>query len=336
MRHGFLVTALILAVIAASLALQHSYASEPVGTVAMNDVAFPAFPDSDQPSADDTPVAPSETNVNIAVPTAYFGVPHTLGCGLPRTGGDFVEQIEGRSYRVHVPGGYNAIVPTALVVNFHGYGRTAAAQETYSGLVPLSDREGFILVTPEGSGAPQGWDIVGIYAEDGVDDVAFVASLVGRVGDEFCLAPGRVFAIGMSNGAEMASQLACDLPDTFAAVAAVAGLVYQGCEGGPVAVVAFHGTADQNILYDWIPAARTGWVSHNGCTGTETTQVSEHVSAQSAIGCTNGADVVFYTIDDGGHTWPGAEDNAGGVGLTTHEIDASELAWKFFATHARN
>ena len=38
----------------------------------------------------------------------------------------------------------------------------------------------------------------------------------------------------------------------------------------------------------------------------------------------------FYTIEGGGHTWPGASDDSVGVGATTHEINASELIWDLF------
>lgn len=38
-----------------------------------------------------------------------------------------------------------------------------------------------------------------------------------------------------------------------------------------------------------------------------------------------GAAVVFYTLEAAGHTLPGAVEGTGGVGLTNHEISASEL-----------
>lgn len=133
----------------------------------------------------------------------------------------------------------------------------------------------------------------------------------------------------------MASQVACDLPQTFAAVAAIAGVIDQGCTT-PVPVVAFHGTADENVPFDWAPAAVQDWATTNGCfpAGTSTA-VSAHVDLVDYGGCTADAEVAFYIIDVGGHTWPGAADDAGGVGPTTHEISASEIAWQFFAAHPR-
>lgn len=259
----------------------------------------------------------------------------SAACGSSSTAGDFVETVDGRSYRLHVPASYSPNVPAALVVNFHGYDRTAAEQEQYSGLVPVADRQGFILVTPEGSGSPQGWDVVGVYAEDGVDDVAFTSALVQQVRSQLCIDSARIYAIGISNGAEMASQVACDVPETFAAVAAIAGVINQDCTT-PVPVVAFHGTADENVLFDWAPAAVEAWATTNGCSLTaQTTPISEHVELVAYHGCTSGADVAFYIINGGGHTWPGAADDSGGVGPTTHEISASEIAWQFFAAHPR-
>jgi len=221
-----------------------------------------------------------------------------------------------------------------LVVNFHGYARTAADQELYSQLVPLADREGFVLVTPEGSGQPQGWDIVGIYDENGVDDVAFTAALVSQIESELCVDTNRIYATGISNGAEMAAQVACDLPTIFAAVAPVAGVVYQDCST-PVPLIAFHGTADANIPIAWAFPALDAWAATNGCRYTiEAQAVSDHVEHDTYAGCGLNS-VEFYVIDGGGHTWPGAADNAGGVGPTTHEISAGELMWQFFQAHPR-
>jgi polyhydroxybutyrate depolymerase len=133
----------------------------------------------------------------------------------------------------------------------------------------------------------------------------------------------------------MASEVACYLPGLFAAVAPVAGIVYQDCGGSPVPIVTFHGTDDYNVPFEFAPPAVADWAAHNGCDpGAITEQVTDHVSRITYPGCGR-ADVVFYVVDGGGHTWPGAEDDTGGVGPTTHEISASEIIWEFFAAHPR-
>jgi polyhydroxybutyrate depolymerase len=48
--------------------------------------------------------------------------------------------------------------------------------------------------------------------------------------------------------------------------------------------------------------------------------------------------VVLYTIEGGGHTWPGGwqyypEER---IGKTCRDINASELMWEFFARHRRS
>jgi polyhydroxybutyrate depolymerase len=264
----------------------------------------------------------------------------SAGCGSTQySPGTTVDQIETaageRAYRLHVPAGYNPRRATPLVLNFHGYAQDAEQQEAYSGLVPLSDAKGFILVTPEGSGDPKGWDIVGLYAEDGVDDVQFVADLVSHLSDVLCLNENRIFATGHSNGAEMASQVACDIPGLLAAEGPVAGPVYQGCNGPGVPMIAFQGTDDWNVPYSDTADAVQQWAVHNSCTGMlAPTPTSDHVSTEVWSGC-SGGDVILYTIDGGGHTWPGANPDLGGVGVTTDEINASQLMWQFFQAHPK-
>lgn len=263
----------------------------------------------------------------------------SAGCtASPHETGTVIEVLDtesgGRSYRLHVPPGYTGRRATPLVLNFHGYAQTAEQQEAYSGLVPLADAKGFILATPEGSGDPQGWDIAGVYAQDGVDDLAFAEALVAHLSDTLCLDGLRVFATGHSNGAEMATELACFAPQLVAAVAPVSGAVYQGCEGAGTPVISFQGTEDWNVPYEDSAEAMDQWAEHNGCSGGVTSAVSEHVNVEKWQACTGG-DVAFYVIEGGGHTWPGADSTLGGVGETTYEIDASQLIWEFFAAHPK-
>ncbi len=300
-------------------------------------VASPSRPAPRTPRPVSGAAAATRAARGTPIPTISSKTVRVSGCSGNRAAGDFYETLvtaagDERAYRLHVPSKYRSNKSTPVVFNFHGYGRSAEEQESYSQLVPIADRETFILVTPEGSGYPPAWDIVGVYAENGIDDVAFVAELLDALEAKLCVDTARVYATGLSNGAEMAAQLACTLPHRFAAVAPVAGVVYQGCDGGALPVVSFHGTEDWNVPFEFAPPAMSDWAAHNGCdlaAGVEVVQVSEHVSRESFLGC-GAAPVVLYVVDGGGHTWPGAEDDAGGAGPTTHEINASELIWEFF------
>jgi polyhydroxybutyrate depolymerase len=152
----------------------------------------------------------------------------------------------------------------------------------------------------------------------------------------------------------MISAYACARPDRIAAIAPVAGLragrpdpantarpETRSCQPGRgVPVVAFHGQQDATNPYAgggsdvWkysVPAAQQRWAAIGGCGASPaTTQVSTHVSRSAYTGCGNGAEVVLYSVSDGGHTWPGAPSESAGNGTTTREITANSLMWQFF------
>jgi hypothetical protein len=81
------------------------------------------------------------------------------------------------------------------------------------------------------------------------------------------------------------------------------------------------------------PAYVAGWAGRNGCDPTPTdSQISEEV-IHRVYDCPAGADVEFYIVLGGGHTWPGSEFSRAiepVVGHTTFDIHASEVAWAFF------
>lgn len=51
----------------------------------------------------------------------------------------------------------------------------------------------------------------------------------------------------------------------------------------------------------------------------------------------SGADVIFYRVEGGGHTWPGSTAGAlerlAGVGNVSRDISASRVIWEFFRNH---
>lgn len=238
---------------------------------------------------------------------------------------------EDRGFRLTVPAPTGVRQP--LVLNFHGESRSAEEQDAYTGLADLAVRAGFLLLSPEGSGSPPGWTIPGVYREGVADDVGFVLQLLDDAEERLCVDPARVYATGLSNGAEMAALLACVAPGRFAAVASVAGLVFPGCEEGHVAVLGIHGTDDFNVPYELGREAASEWAAHHACEGEVIDELSESVSRVRYAECLGG-DVVFVTVEGGGHTWPGAT-GEGGVGPVTFEVSASELIWEFFAKPAR-
>lgn len=305
-----------------------------------------------EPSPTSAATAPAPTPTPSPTPTPKAAVRGTPGCGraLPadlKPGETTSRVIQSanrtRTYLVYVPpvGGPTA-APMAVVLNFHGYTSTGAQQHIYSGLVPIAEREGFVVVSP--NGIDNAWLLT-----VGLDDIQFVRDLVATLGGELCLDPARVYATGISNGGFMSTTLACRASDLIAAIAPVSGESAPGpvCGKRPMPILVFHGTADAAVPYEpgpiqagvftgtpfaGVAATLRAWADHNGCSPADPkeTRVAEDVVRVEYQGCA--APVVHYRIEGGGHTWPGAVP-VPRLGKTTSSISASELMWEFFAAH---
>lgn len=272
---------------------------------------------SEAPNAEE----PTNTGDPTAAPIARTPAPD---CTPARThaAGASNEEAAGPDgaigFVVHTPPSYDGAAPMAVVLNYHGAGGTPEGQIAYSQLAVTAEEHGFLLVAP-----PVGSD---------------ASAVLDHVEAGWCVDTARVFATGMSAGARVSSRLVCELPERIAAIAPVAGLDYPErlCEDAPPRpVIAFHGSADQIIVMQGVRDATLAWGRHNGCDPPPVPDpVSERVFLASYTNCEAGADVELYTVEGGGHTWPGAEPREGGpLGATTDEISANELMWAFFEAH---
>jgi polyhydroxybutyrate depolymerase len=264
-----------------------------------------------------------------------------------------------RMYSLHVPAGVER--PSGLVINLHAAGATGRDQAALTRYDAVADAHGFAVAYPDG--IDFSWaDGRGASVPDrqGVDDVGFIAALVGKLVADFGIDPGRVFATGLSAGAFMTNRLACERADLFAAIAPVAGTLGAdvACNlSRPVAVLETHGTADPIVPFNGgimmgrggtsnilgAPAMMERWRQVNDCQGVPTDDVlpdnrdGTQTHRLALPTCAAGRAVVLMRIDGGGHTWPGAPEFLAQqiVGSTTHAFDASEASWQFFNTYAR-
>lgn len=275
-----------------------------------------------------------------------------------RTNGTLISSGLTRRYLLYVPKTYDRSKPAPLVISLHPAATWPAVERNISGWNELADRQGFIVVYPEGSGAffgglgpgPQIWPMgprtLG-------RDVRFISDLIDKLEANYSIDRNRIYADGMSNGGGMAFALSCKLPDRIAAVGAVAAaqtLGWNQCEDSrPVATVAFHGTADTFAPYqggkspvapDLFPNI-PDWAAHvarrNRCQGDPSeTRISPSVRRLAYTNCAGNADVILYTIEGGGHSWPGGKPLLEWVaGPTTREINATSTMWEFFMQHPR-
>ncbi len=260
-----------------------------------------------------------------------------------------------RSYVLHVPPGLQQ--PNGLVINLHGAGMTGSQQAAVTGYNAVADRYGFVVAYPDGIDTT--WaDGRGASLPDrqGVDDVGFLATLIGRLSQDFRIPPGRVFVTGMSAGAFMANRLVCeraDLVDAIAPVAGTLGAAIPCAPSQPVSVMAVHGTADPVVPYDGgtmigrggpsdilsAPALAERWRAINRCPGplVPDPAAADEIQEMSATGCADGTEVVLVRINGGGHTWPAGRFSlpADVVGPTSFAVDASGASGQFFAAQLR-
>lgn len=263
--------------------------------------------------------------------TAWF-------CLVDKTNGTMVSSGETRRYLVYVPKTYDRSKATPLVISMHGASLWPASQMEYSRWNDLADEHGFIVVYPAGMGFPKIWRM----SPQGLQlEVTFISDLIDKLAAEYRIDPTRVYADGFSNGGGMSFAVACRLSDRIAAVGAVAAaraLPRNWCsDSKPVPMMAFHGTNDPLVPYQGVRDWVASWARRNQCSGDPIdARIAASVHRLEYTNCAENADVILYTVDGGGHSFPGGKPLPEWIaGRTTHEIDATILLWKFFVQHQR-
>jgi polyhydroxybutyrate depolymerase len=240
--------------------------------------------------------------------------------------------------------------PRPVVIDLHGLSEGATLEAITTQFSAEATRSGFIVVFPQGTGNPVGWDIQPATAGHPNRDIDFMNAILDNLEGRLCVDTSRIYATGLSDGALFTSLLACTMTDRVAAFAPVAGIVMPvPCHPThPVAILAFHGTADSTLPFNGgtpgttpppvdlhgagYPANVQAWAVKDRCDPTASdTKVSAHVILRT-YRCPRGAAVGFYIVLGGGHAWPGSEFSAIN-GPSTFEINATDLIWTFFRRH---
>jgi polyhydroxybutyrate depolymerase len=271
-----------------------------------------------------------------------------------------------RPYVLHAPATIGGgAVP--LVIELHGRGIDPISFDGWTGFRSLADEAGFVVALP--AAEREIWNDGRGVGPPGAepDDVAYLLALMDDVATRFPVDRRRVYVVGMSNGATMAGRLACEHPERLAGMAQVAGTaavsVAATCRPSvPVPVVQIHGTGDMmapyeggrrrglqaRILFPGRGAAGPSvgvdewarhWVEANGAgEGPHVETLPPDTTIRRWRGSSPMADVVFYRVEGGGHTWPGNRLALPGFlfGRTSRTFDATRVAWVFLAAHARD
>ncbi|MBI3928158.1 MAG: esterase [Armatimonadetes bacterium] len=275
------------------------------------------------------------------------------------------ERLGERTYLLHLPPGYREKAALPLMFCLHGGGGTARGIERSTGFSKLADREGFLVVYPDG--ADRHWNDG---REDGPgqghDDVDFIRRLLDHLKASYPIDPGRVYATGPSNGGMMSQRLGAELSDRFVAIAPVIGGISEPVARAfhparPVSVLILQGTADPWVPYvggdvEVRPGVSRGriiatekavslWVTHNGC---KPQPVSQSLpDTDPSDGCNaelrrypdgrEGTEVILVRLLGAGHTWPGGSQYLpeGMIGKVCRDLDGASYIWSFFKSHSR-
>ena len=254
-----------------------------------------------------------------------------------------------RSFLIYIPDLYESQdISAPLLFSLHGYSSSAIVNYSYTGFQRIADREGFLIIYPQGSvlnatGATH-WNVGGWTVGSTTNDVDFIDELIEWATKNYRIDSNRIYSTGMSNGGSMSYHLACFLSLKIAAIASVTGPMTfdtnRDCKPrGSTPVLQIHGVLDTVVPYLGntvmmpINDVTEYWTQANNCDpqGTETPIDDRDGDGKGGIytrygNCSRNVNVDLYLLDNLGHQWPVAI-----PGLVRDDIDAASIVWGFLS-----
>ena len=254
----------------------------------------------------------------------------------------FVHKELSRKYLIYIPKSYEGKKEVPLLLNFHPFGTSAEYQLGISDFRQLSEDKEFILVYPEGaeltSGEPH-WNPLkkDPTNKSNSDDINFTSDLIDLISNNLNINSEKVYAVGYSNGADMAYGLATYLSSKISAIAAVSGSMYELMSTGDkpshsTSVLNMTGTSDSIRPYEGIDGSLLAvdeslsyWNEINAIKSSpiiiSDTSNSEDVVISSYTTDNQIVTVANYKIINGGHNW---------FNLNISGKDTNNIIWDFF------
>ena len=275
-----------------------------------------------------------------------------------------------RSYYLHNPENHHDSKPLPLVLALHGGGRGNGRDlAKYTGLNRLADENAFLAVYP--NGLNNQWNdgrgqTVHSSESSQTDDVSFISALIDHLVDTQQADARKVYVVGVSNGGMMTLRLGCELDAKLSAIAAVIANMPTKLAAGctprrALPVLLMNGTQDPIMPWSGgavhfgkktmgrvLSAMDTAafWVKHNRCkTSPEyftlpdlDSRDASRITLLRYAPCHQGAEVLLYKVEGGGHHLPGGR----GLkllrilGNRNQDIKGVDAIWRFFSRHRQS
>lgn len=242
--------------------------------------------------------------------------------------------FEGRNYIVYTPASVREPDKAPAVFLLHGAKSNGRKLRQLIRFEAFAQEYGVVAVFPSAPG--KAWNDgreVELGSEAGRDDAGYLARLASHLAGKGAIDPTRVYFAGISNGGGMAIRMACDYPELVDGIGVIATKMLKEtpCRNHrPVPTAFFHGTEDPISPHDGRPTGREGlgggnkgktlssaatiawWADRHACSAkVNETHINPVEGDNSSVnlkrftGCD--APLVYYEIEGGGHTWPGAD-----------------------------
>ncbi len=248
-----------------------------------------------------------------------------------------------------------------LLLAFHPFLYPNRRFEKYAELRQMSETGRFLLAMPQGEGFGMYRSFNAGLRDDAndPDDFLFVSALLNQLHSSNNIDSSRIYAMGMSNGAMMASLLPQQLPGLLAGIVCVSGTpaapVKADTSSTPVMIV--HGTADpitpwqgpgkntpRFIKFQDVDSTLAQWRHVNKADFDPEISVYESNDDKTTVirydwnHPRSAADLTLIRIEGGGHRWPSSVKKpffSPFTGRQSTDIDMNAIAWEFLSRQQR-
>jgi polyhydroxybutyrate depolymerase len=261
-----------------------------------------------------------------------------------------------RTYHAYLPKGYDPQQKYPLLMLLHGRLGTGSKFLAYTEIARMADREGFVVVAPDGYRKSLNDGRLRTPAHEAeVDDVKYLGSLMDRMCSSYRIDPAKIYCVGMSNGGFMTLTLANQMPNRLAAIGVIVASATEGHAERSIPkrilpMIVMNGTEDPLIKWKGGPISSRDqekvmetpeflklYTQQGDCGTEESFPIPEKVADGTTTlvhtwqDCSNTAEVQLWEVQGGGHTLPGKKQYLGEklIGRTSRDYDGMEEIWIF-------